>query len=164
MLDMEYIDVFDIAVTAIILHKYESRRRVMAKDMDTVERVQKAIDRVRAFGEGKDEGYGTATAVIRDAREAIADARSAGAEVSNLRSQLPGLEQKARRVYATKAVDRVRKLGEGKPSGYITPDTAIKDAREAIADAKSAGASVFDLETRLPEMERNAWRFAAGKA
>ncbi len=136
----------------------------MAKDTDIVERVQKTIDRVRAFGEGKDEGYGTATAVIRDAREAIADAKSAGAEVSNLRSQLPGLEQKARRVYAAKAVDRVRKLAEGKPSGYITPDTAIKDARAAIADAKSAGASVFDLETRLPEMERNAWRFAAGKA
>jgi hypothetical protein len=148
----------------MILGKYENKEHTMAKDMGIVERVQKTIERVRAFGEGKDEGYGTATAVIRDAREAIADAKSAGAEVSNLRSQLPGLEQKARRVYAAKAVDRVRKLGEGKSSGYITPDTAIKDAREAIADAKSSGASVFDLETGLPEMERNAWRFAAKKA
>ena len=48
----------------------------MAKETGIVERVQKTIDRVRAFGEGKDEGYGTATAVIRDAREALADARS----------------------------------------------------------------------------------------
>jgi hypothetical protein len=135
----------------------------MAKDVGVVERVQQTIDRVRDFGEGKDEGYGTATAVIRDAREAIADARTAGANVADLRSQLPGLEQKARRFYADKAVDRVRRLGEGRPTGYITPDTAIQDARSAIADAKSAGASVFDLETGLPEMEQKAWRFAAGK-
>jgi hypothetical protein len=136
----------------------------MAKDMGIVERVQQTIDRVREFGEGKDEAYGTATAVIRDAREAIAEARTAGANVSDLRSQLPGLEQKARRFYADKAVDRVRKIGEGRPSGYITPDTAIKDARNAIAEAKSAGVSVFDLESRLPEMEQKAWRFAAKKA
>jgi hypothetical protein len=44
----------------------------MAKDMGIVERVQKTINHVRAFGEGRDEGYGTATAVIRDAREALA--------------------------------------------------------------------------------------------
>jgi nitric oxide reductase activation protein len=136
----------------------------MAKDMGIVERVQKTINHVRAFGEGRDEGYGTATAVIRDAREALAEARSAGVDVSNLRAELPGLEQKARRAYADKAVDRVRKLGEGRPSGYITPDTAIQDARSAIADAKSAGASVFDLESRMPEIEQNAWRFAAKKA
>jgi hypothetical protein len=135
----------------------------MAKDVGVVERVQRTIDRVRDFGEGRDEGYGTATAVIRDAREAIADARTAGANVSDLRSQLPGLEQKARRFYADKAVDRVKRLGEGRRTGYITPDSAIQDARSAIADAKSAGASVFDLETRLPEMEQKAWRFAAGK-
>jgi nitric oxide reductase activation protein len=136
----------------------------MAKDADIIERVQKTIDRVRAFGEGRDEGYGTATAVIRDAREAIAEARSAGAEVSNLRSQLPALEQKARRVYADKAFDRLRKIGEGRPSGYITPDTAIQDARSAIAEAKSVGVSVFDLESGMPEIEQRAWRFAPKKA
>ena len=87
-----------------------------------------------------------------------------GADVSGLRSQLPGLEQKARRFYADKAVDRVRKIGEGKPSGYITPDTAIVDARRAIAEAKSAGVIVFDLESGMPEIEQKAWRFAAGKA
>ena len=136
----------------------------MAKDMGIVERVQQTIDRVRDFGEGKDEDYGTAAAVIRDAREAIAEARTAGANVSDLRSQLPGLEQKARRFYADKAVNRVRRIGDGKPSGYITPDAAIRDARSAIADAKSAGVNVFDLETGLPEMEQKAWRFAAKKA
>jgi hypothetical protein len=136
----------------------------MAKDIGIVERVRKTVDHVRAFGEGKDEGYGTATAVIRDAREALAEARSAGVDVSDMRAELPELEQKARRVYAAKAVDRVRKLGEGRSSGYITPDTAIQDARSAIADAKSAGASVFDLESGMPEMERNAWRVAAKKA
>jgi len=135
----------------------------MAKDMGIVERVEKTIYHVREFGEGKDKGYGTAAAVIRDAREALAEARSQGVDVSNLRAQLPALEQKARRVYADKAVDRVRKLGEGRPSGYITPDTAIQDARKAIADAKSVGASVFDLESRMPEIEQNAWRFAAKK-
>jgi hypothetical protein len=136
----------------------------MAKDMGIVERVQLTIDRVREFGEGKDEDYGTATAVIRDARDAIAEARIAGANVSDLRSQLPGLEQKARRFYADKAVDRVRKIGEGRPSGYITPDTAIKDARNAIAEAKSAGACVFDLESGMPEIEQKAWRFAAKRS
>ena len=161
------IDVLDMAQwprTTLSTHKIGIRRQVMAKDVSIVERVQKTIDRVRGFGEGKDEGSGTATAVIRDAREALADARTAGLEVSNLRAELPGLEQKARRVYAAKAVDRVRKLGEGKPSGYITPDTAIRDAREALAEAKNVGASVFDLESRLPEMEQNAWRFAVKKA
>jgi ABC-type proline/glycine betaine transport system substrate-binding protein len=133
----------------------------MAKDRGIVERVQQTIDRVREFGEGKDEDYGTATAVIRDARDAIAEARTAGADVSGLRAQLPGLEQKARRFYADKAVDRVSKLGEGKSSGYITPDTAIRDARNAIAEAKSAGAGVFDLESRMPEMEAKAWHCAA---
>ena len=136
----------------------------MAKDMGIVERVQKTIYHVREFGEGKDRGYGTATAVIRDARDALAEARSAGVDVSNLSAELPGLEQKARRVYADRAVDRVRKLGEGRRSGYITPDTAIQDARSAIADAKSAGANVFDLESRMPEIEQNAWRFAARKS
>jgi hypothetical protein len=133
----------------------------MAKEIGIVKRVQQTIDRVREFGEGKTEGYGTATAVIRDAKDAIAEARTAGMDVSDLRSQLPGLEQKARRFYADKAVDRVSKLGEGKPSGYITPDTAIRDARNAIAEAKSAGASVFDLESEMPEIEQKAWRFAA---
>jgi len=50
----------------------------MAKDVGIVERVQQTIDRVRKFGEGKDEDYGTATAVIRDARNAIAEAKSVG--------------------------------------------------------------------------------------
>lgn len=136
----------------------------MAKDIGIVERVRQTIDRVKDFGEGKDNNYGTATAVIRDARDAIAEARIAGANISDLRSQLPRLEQKARRFYAEKAVDRVRKIGEGKPSGYITPDTAISDARNAIAEAKSAGASVVDLESRMPEIEQKAWRFAANKA
>lgn len=136
----------------------------MGKEIGLVARVQRTIDRVRDFGEGKDEGYGTATAVIRDARDAIADARTAGANVSDLRLQLPELEEKARRFYADKAVDRLRKIGEGRLSGYITPDTAISDARKAIADAKSAGSSVFDLESGMPEIEQKAWRFAAKKA
>ena len=136
----------------------------MAKDMGIVARVQQTLDRVREFGEGKEGDYGTATAVIRDATEAIAEARTAGANVADLRSQLPQLEQKARRFYADKAVDRVWRLGEGKPSGYITPDTAIKDARNAIAEAKSVGASVYDLESMMPEIEQKAWRFAARKA
>jgi len=84
--------------------------------------------------------------------------------VAGLRSQLAGLEQKARRFYADKAVDRVRKIGEGGRTGYITPDSAIRDARDAIAEAKSVGASVFDLESRMPEIEQKAWRFAAKKA
>jgi hypothetical protein len=136
----------------------------MAKDTDTVAQVQHAIDRVRDFGDGKDEGYGTATAVIREARNAIAEARTAGTNVSDLRSQLPGLEQKARRFYADKAVGRVRKIGEGRPSGYITPDAAIREARNAIAEARTAGANVIDLESKMPEIEQKAWRFAAKKA
>ncbi len=136
----------------------------MAKDMGVVERVRQTIDRVKEFGEGNDKDYGTATAVIRDVRDAIAEARSAGVNVSDLTSQLPGLEQKARRFYADKAVDRVRKIGEGRPSGYITPDTTIQNARSAIADAKSTGASVLDLEYEMPELEKKAWRFAAKKA
>jgi hypothetical protein len=135
----------------------------MAKDMGIVERVQQTIDRIREFGEGKDNNYGTATAVIRDAWEAMAEARTECADVSDLRSQLPGLEKKARRFYADKAVERVRKIGEGRLSGYITPDSAIRDARNAIADAKSAGAAVLDLESGLPEIEQKAWRFAAKK-
>lgn len=135
----------------------------MAKSMGIVERVQRTINHVRAFGEGKDEGYGTASAVIRNARDAIAEARMAGANVSDLVSQLPGLEQKARRVYADKAVERVRKIGEGIPSGYITPDSAIRDARNAIAEAKSAGVNVFDLESMMPDIEHRAWHFASGK-
>jgi hypothetical protein len=136
----------------------------MAREMGIVAQVQRTIDRVREFGEGKDGGYGTATAVIRDARDAIAEARTAGANVSDLKSQLAELEQQARRFYADKAVDRVRKIGEGRRSGYITPDTAISDARSAISEAKSAGASVFDLESGMPEIEQKAWRFAAKKA
>ncbi len=46
------------------------------------------LDRVREFGEGKDERYGTANAVIREAREAIADARTADADVSDLTSHI----------------------------------------------------------------------------
>lgn len=136
----------------------------MGKAISIIERLERAIDRVREFGEGKDANYGTATAVIRDARDAMDDARTAGADVSDLRSQLAELEQQARRFYADKAVDRVRKIGEGRRSGYITPDTAISDARNAIAEAKSAGASVFDLESSMPEIEHKAWRFAAKKA
>jgi hypothetical protein len=136
----------------------------MAKSMGVVEQVQRTINHVRAFGEGKDEGYGTASAVIRDARDAIAEARIAGANVSDLVSQLPGLEQKARRVYADRAVDRVRKIGEGRPAGYITPDSAIKDARNAIAEAKTAGANVIDLECSMPEIEQRAWHFACRKS
>jgi hypothetical protein len=139
------------------------KEQVMAKGMGVAEIVQQAIDRVRQFGEGRDEHYGTATAVIRDARDAIAEARTAGVDVSDLRSQLPGLEQKAKRFYADKAVDRVRKIGEGKRSGYITPDTAISDARNAIADAKSAGVSVLDLESGMSEIEQKAWCYAARK-
>jgi hypothetical protein len=135
----------------------------MGKAIDVIERLQRAIDQVREFGEGKDGGYGTATAVIRDAMDAMDEARTAGADVSDLRSQLSALEQQARRFYADKAVDRVRKIGEGRRSGYITPDTAIKDARNAIAEAKNAGAKVLDLESSLPEIERKAWRFAAKK-
>lgn len=135
----------------------------MAKDIGIVERVKKTISHVRAFGEGRDEGYGTASAVIRDATEALAEARTSGIDITDLRAELTELEQKARRFYAAKAVDRVRKLGEGKRSGYITPDTAIQDARSAIAEAKKAGAGVFDLESGMPEMERNAWRCAAKK-
>jgi len=136
----------------------------MAKEIDIVERVRLTIDRVKEFGEGMDRDYGTATAVIRDARDAIDEARTAGVDVSHLRSQLPELEQKARRAYADKAVGRVRQIGKGKPSGYITPDTAIRDARNAIADAKSAGADVSDLECTMPEMEQKAWYSAAKKA
>ena len=136
----------------------------MGKAIGIIERVQRAIDRVREFGEGKDGGYGTATAVIRNARDTMAEARAAGANVSDASSQLAELEQQARRFYADKAVDRVRKIGEGRRSGYITPDTAISDARNAIAEAKSAGASVFDLESGMPEIEQKAWRFAAKKA
>jgi hypothetical protein len=136
----------------------------MAKNMGIVERVQQAIDRVREFGEGKDEAYGTATAVIRDVRDAIAEAKIARTDVSDLASQLPELERKARRFYADKAVDRVRRIGEGRPSGYITPETAIKDARNAIAEAKGAGARVFDLESAMPEIEQKAWHFASKKA
>jgi hypothetical protein len=136
----------------------------MGRAIGIVERLERAIDRVREFGEGKDGGYGTATAVIRDARDAMGEARAAGADVSDLRSQLEELEQQARRFYADKAVDRVRKIGEGRRSGYITPDTAISDARNAIAEAKSAGANVFDLESGMPEIEQKAWRFAAKKA
>jgi hypothetical protein len=148
-----------------ILSKYENRERVMAKEMGIVERVQRTIDRVREFGEGKDGGgYGTATAVIRAATDAMSEARTAGANVSDLRSQLVELEQKARRFYADKAVDRVRKIGEGRRSGYITPDAAINDARNAIAEAKNAGASVLDLESGMLEIEQKAWRFAAKKA
>jgi hypothetical protein len=142
---------------------HEARRHLVAKETNIVERVQKALDQVRKFGEGRDEEYGTATAVIREAVDAIADARSAGVDVSDLRSQLPGLERKARRFYADTAVDRVRRIGEGKRTGSITPDTAIRDARDAIAAARSVGADVSDLESRLPELERKAWRFAAGK-
>jgi hypothetical protein len=136
----------------------------MSKAISIIERVQRAIDRVREFGEGKDGGYGTATAVIRDAMDAMAEARAAGADVSDLKSQLAELEQQARRFYADKAVDRVRKIGEGRRLGYITPDTAISNARNAISEAKSAGASVFDLESSMPEVEQKAWRFAARKA
>lgn len=136
----------------------------MGRAIGIIERLERAIDRVREFGEGKDGGYGTATAVIRDARDAMGEARTAGADVSDLRSQLEELEQQARRFYADKAVDRVRKIGEGRRSGYITPDTAISDARNAIAEAKSAGANVFDLESSMPEIEQKAWRFAAKKA
>lgn len=136
----------------------------MAKDKDTVERVRQAIDRVKEFGDGNDKDYGTATAVIRDVRDAITEARIAGVNVSELTSQLPAFEQKARRFYADKAVDRVRKIGEGKPSGYITPDTAIQDARRAIADAKSTGASVLDLECEMPALENKAWHLATKKA
>lgn len=136
----------------------------MGKAIGVLERLQRAIDRVREFGEGKDGGYGTATAVIRDARDAMGEARTAGEDVSDLRSQLAELEQQARRFYADKAVDRVRKIGEGRRSGFITPDTAISDARNAIAEAKSAGANVLDLESSMPEIEQKAWRFAAKKA
>jgi hypothetical protein len=136
----------------------------MAREMGIVAQVQRTIDRVREFGEGKNNDYGTATAVIRDATEALAEARTAGADVSDLRAQLPELEQKARRFYADKAVDRVQRIGEGKRSGYVTPDTAISGARNAIAEAKSAGANVSDLESRMPEIEREAWHFAARKA
>jgi hypothetical protein len=136
----------------------------MAKDVDIVERVRRTIERVREFGEGKDEAYGTATAVIRDAREAIGEARTACVNVSDQQSRLPKLEQKARRFYADKAVDRVRKIGEGKRSRYITPDTAIKEARLAIDEAKTAGVDVTDLESRMPDIEQKAWRFAARKA
>jgi hypothetical protein len=136
----------------------------MTKEIGVVERVRLTIDRVREFGEGKENDYGTAIAVIRDAREAIAEARTAGVDVSHLRSQLPELEQKARRVYADKAVGRVQEIGKGRPSGYITPDTAIRDARNAIADARTAGAEVRDLELRMPELEHKAWSFAANKA
>jgi hypothetical protein len=135
----------------------------MAKEVGAVERVRIAIDRVRAFGEGKENDFGTAAAVIRDVRDAIADARTAGADISDLRPLLPELEQKARRFYADKAVNRVRRIGEGKISGYITPDSAIRDARNAIADARSAGSDVSDLESGMPEIEQKAWRFAARK-
>jgi hypothetical protein len=135
----------------------------VAKEMGIVERVRLTIDRVKDFGEGKENDYGNATAVIRDARETIAEARTAGVDIADLRSQMPGLERKARRFYADKAVNRVRKLGEGRHSGYITPDSAIRDARNAIADAKTAGADVSDLESGMPEMERLAWRSAAKK-
>ncbi len=102
----------------------------MAKEMDIVERVQKTIDHVKAFGEGKDEGYGTATAVIRDATEALADARTAGVDVSGLRAELPGLERKAKRVYAAMAVDRVRKLGRESARGTLrrTPPSRMPGA------------------------------------
>ena len=75
----------------------------MAKDVGIVERVQQTIDRVRECGEGKDEDYGTATAVIRDARDAIAEARTASANVSDLESRMPEIEQKAWRFAAKKA-------------------------------------------------------------
>jgi hypothetical protein len=135
----------------------------MAKEVNVVEQVRIAIDRVRAFGEGKENDFGTAAAVIRDARDAIAEARTAGTDISDLRLLLPDLERKARRFYADKAVNRVRRLGEGRTSGYITPDSAIRDARNAIADARSAGSDVSDLESGMPEMEQKAWRFAARK-
>jgi hypothetical protein len=63
-----------------------------------------------------------------------------------------------------RTIDRVRDFGEGGRTGYITPDSAIKDTRDAIAEAKSVGASVFDLESKMPEIEQKAWRFAAKKA
>ena len=75
----------------------------MAKDVSIVERVQKTIDRVRGFGEGKDEGSGTATAVIRDAREALAEAKNVGASVFDLESRLPEMEQNAWRFAVKKA-------------------------------------------------------------
>ena len=136
----------------------------MAKEMGIVAQARRTIDRLREFGEGKDNDYGTATAVIRDAMEALGEARTAGVDVADLRAQLPDLEQKARRFYADKAVDRVRRIGEGKRSGYITPDTAISDARNAIVEARTAGADVSDLESSMPEIEQEAWHFAARKA
>ena len=136
----------------------------MGKEIQIVERVKIAIDRVREFGEGKEMDYGTAAAVIGEARDALADARTAGADVADLRSQLADLEQKARRFYADKAIGRLRQIGKGRPSGYITPDPAIRDARNAIADAKTAGADVSDLESAMPDLEQKAWHFAVKKA
>jgi hypothetical protein len=136
----------------------------MAKEIDITERVRLAVDCVKKFGEGTDSDYGTAIAVIRGAREAIEEARIACIDVADLRSLLPDLEQKARRFYADKAVNRVGQIGKGKPSGYLNPDAAIRDARNAIVDAKNAGADVSDLEFAMPEIERKAWCFAAGKA
>jgi hypothetical protein len=136
----------------------------MAKEMDIGAQARRAIDHLREFGEGKDNDYGTATAVMREVTEALEESRTSGVDVSELRAQLPGLERKARRFYANKAVDRVRKIGAGKSSGYITPDAAIRDARNAINEARIAGAYVFDLESSMPEAEQKAWYFAAKKA
>lgn len=141
----------------------EHRETAIAKEIDIIERIQQAINRVREFSEGKDNDYGTATAVIREAKEALEEARTAGVRVTDLRSQLPELEQKAKRFYADKAVGRVREIGEGRSSGYITPDSAIKDAWKAITEARLAGANVLDLESEMPEIEEKAWHCAARK-
>ena len=135
----------------------------MAKEMDIVQRVQKTIDHVKAFGEGKDEGYGTATAVIRDATEALADARTAGVDVSGLRAITgTGAEGKTclrRDSRRSRSETRGRENAGVHYAAHRHPGCPERYCRR-----KKRGSNVIDLESGMPEMERSAWRFAAKKA
>lgn len=116
------------------------------------------FNELQEYSQGKPSNYSGAQWVIRDAGNAITQAKKFGVKVSDLQAKLPALAKKARRVDAEKKVEDLRAYGMNEPSGYFTAELPISDAEKALAKAKKAGAKVLDLQVRLSELKKKARR------
>jgi molybdopterin converting factor small subunit len=113
------------------------------------------------YTENKPAPYLTPGLAIAETKKVLKEVKKSGTDVSALESRLPALKIKAWRVYAEKTLINLQDYTKGKPSGYISANSILRDVRDNLAKAREAGANVSDLEEQIPALEPKAWRLYA---
>lgn len=102
------------------------------------------LDYVRRYVDGDRQRYDTAEKAMKNMADAMKLADLCGADIEDLKAQMPALRKKVSLASAQEAVSNLRDYAAGKTIG--TAQWFIAFAFDALIDAKSSGADTSSLD------------------